>query len=494
MIMGNSFGYFETDNDDMRVLREADRVLHDGGVLYLDVTDGLWMKNNYTKRSWEWIDQELFVCRERHLAEDKSRLISREVVVHAEKGVIADQFYSERLYVFEELQSLLSLVGFEKITKHENWQAASPRNQDLVMMATRNIITAVASTKIKQITIKAKPQISCTVLLGDPGLPDNVKRDGKFNAEDFVTIKGLKTALSQLKGFHFSYFDDHKTLFRKFTQTPPPFVFNLCDEGWGNDPFMELHPPAVMDMLHIPYTGAGPECLALCYNKALVKALAQDMDIGVPSEIWIDPSKSSAAIPSAFPAIIKPAYGDSSVGITMGSVVNDAEELVTYYDKLRHEMPNIPILIQEFLEGREFSVGVLGNEETLEALPILEVDYSELPDSLPKILGYESKWLPDSPYWTKIRYHRASLSEAEVRCLVDNSCHLFNRLKCRDYARFDFRMNSKGEIKLLEVNPNPGWCWDGKMALMAGFGGMEYPALLEKILVAGLERYPKIGN
>ena len=494
MILGNSFGYFEQEHDDLKVLLEANRVLREGGVLYLDVTDGAWMKENYEKRSWEWIDEELLVCRERHLASDHHRLISRELVTHAEKGVIADQFYAERLYTFEQLQSQLAVAGFEKIERHENVKGESFRNQDLGMMANRIIVTAVAPKKIKPKVLKNESKLLCTVLMGDPRLPDTVKREGQFNAEDFETINRMKEAFEKLEGYRFTYFDDHKSLLRKFSLNPPNFVVNLCDEGWKNDPFMELHPPALMEMLGISYSGAGPECLSLCYNKAIVRAIAQDMEVHIPSEIWIDPSNNSAAIPSVFPAFIKPAFGDSSIGITQNSVVNSAEELVTYFDEIKSKMPGVPILIQEFLEGREFSVGVIGNGVSMETLPILEVDYSKLPTDLPKILGYESKWHPDSPYWTKISYHQAELDETDSRYLFDTSMNLFQRLKCRDYARFDFRMNLKGEIKLLEVNPNPGWCWDGKMALMAKFAGIEYHQLLEKILTAAVDRYPKVRN
>jgi D-alanine-D-alanine ligase len=116
------------------------------------------------------------------------------------------------------------------------------------------------------------------------------------------------------------------------------------------------------------------------------------------------------------------------------------------------------------------------------------VDYSALPGGLPKILSYESKWDPHSPYWTDIRYKEASLDEETYRKLVHFSSRLFERLECRDYARFDFRADSEGRVKLLEVNPNPGWCWDGKLNLMAGFAGIEYKQLLEMILNAAKER------
>ena len=118
----------------------------------------------------------------------------------------------------------------------------------------------------------------------------------------------------------------------------------------------------------------------------------------------------------------------------------------------------------------------------VEALTGLDAD-------LPQILGYESKWEPDSPYWSKIKYHEAKLPEQKRRTLVDRAQLLFERLDCRDYARFDFRADANGEIKLLEANPNPGWCWDGKMNIMAGYAGLSYADMLRLILEAAQARY-----
>jgi D-alanine-D-alanine ligase len=122
-------------------------------------------------------------------------------------------------------------------------------------------------------------------------------------------------------------------------------------------------------------------------------------------------------------------------------------------------------------------------------LPPLVVDFSQLPKGLPPILSYESKWHPESPYWTQIVCREATnLDNDSMRRLADYSSALFERLGCRDYARFDFRADAQGTIKLLEVNPNPGWCWDGKLNFMAGYAGLRYSDLLRLILEAAQER------
>lgn len=489
-IMGNSFGYFDREEDDHQVLEAVKRVTRSGATLALDLVDGEWMKKNFEPRSWEWIDQNHFVCRERSLAADGKRMISREVVVHAERGVIADQFYSERLYTREQITTLLESLEFDQVRYHAAIEADSDRGQDLGMMAHRMFLTARTPRKVAAVSKKGPLFPRVTVLMGDPSLPDTVKRGGQFNEEDHDTIERMQRALAEVDGVEFTYFNNHASLIQTLRTNPPELVLNFCDEGYNNDAFMELHVPALLEMFGVPYTGAGPACLGLCYNKAFVRAIADTIDVPIPAETYSNRADQAATLPAVFPALVKPNYGDSSIGITKEAVVHTPAELIAYLAKLHEELPGRPVLIQEYLSGPEYSVGVIGNPGfDLRTLPILEVDYSGLAEGLPHILGYESKWLPDSPYWTDIKYHEAtSLSEEQKRRLADHSLMLFERLECRDYARFDFRTDAQGEIKLLEANPNPGWSWDGKMNYMAEYAGMRYSDLLGQIVEAASER------
>ena len=125
----------------------------------------------------------------------------------------------------------------------------------------------------------------------------------------------------------------------------------------GDDAFLELHVPAFLEMLGIPYSGAGPSCLGLCYNKSLVGAIAASLDIPVPLETYFDPADQAATLPAA------PNFGDSSLGITKDAVVHNPEELVAHIASLKMNLPDCPLLIQEFLEGTEYSVGIIGNPD-----------------------------------------------------------------------------------------------------------------------------------
>jgi D-alanine-D-alanine ligase len=328
-----------------------------------------------------------------------------------------------------------------------------------------------------------------TVLLGDPRLPDATKVGAAFGAPELEATERLRAALAGLDAWRFAYLDDHARLLERLRAAPPPFVLNFCDTGLRNVAARELHVPALLELLDIPYSGAGPACLALCVDKASVRAVASDCGIPVPAQVFVAPHDPLPHGGLPLPAIVKPNAADGSFGITRDAVVADVDGVRARIAALRALCPGQAVLVQELLDGPEYGVSLIGNPQAgFLDLPVLEVDYGALAPDLPRILGYESKTLPDSPYWTQLRYRPAALGARERARLLDAARALFERLDCRDYARFDFRAGRDGVPRLLEVNPNPAWCWDGKMALMAGFAGISYPRMLEAILDAALAR------
>ena len=493
LILGNSFGYFETVQDDIKVLKEIFRVLKPWGRLLIDVADGEFLAAHYEPRSWEWIDKKYFVCRERSLSADGHRLISREIVNHVDRGVIVDQFYGERLYTEDELSQLLKNSGFNDIVFHGKISSNSQRNQDLGMMKQRIIVSSRVKKPWTPGKKKLPPSIRrVAVLFGDPGKPDILKPSSVFDDDDFYTIDQLKSALHELREYSFIYLDNHQKLVNNLISLRGKIdlVFNLCDEGFNNDPRMELHIPSFLEMIGIPYTGSGPQCLSYCYDKSLVRGMAREMNIPVPKAFFIKPEDTIFDLMINFPVIVKPNFGDASFGITQKSVAYKIEELMNAISDIRGQFGyDKPILVEEFITGSDLSLGIIGNSpESYLVLPLLEEDYSELPVELPKICGYEAKWLPDSPYW-KIKSVKAKIHEETEKLIIGSSLKLFERLECRDYVRFDWRLDDLGNPRLLEVNPNPGWCWDGHLAKMAKLAGISYAELLESILKAAEVRF-----
>jgi len=491
-LAGNSFGYFESMDDDIGVLRELRRLLKPGGQLLIDFTDGDYLRSAYEARSWEWIDKNYFVCRERSLSKDNNRLVSREVITHVKKGVVADQFYAERLYNATQLGDLVEDNGFD-LQECQPMSTVSKRNQDLGMMAQRIVLTARSNKTAAPVAETSRENREVLVLLGDHRRTDSVKPGGNFDDDDFHTIRELKKALGSLSGINFSYLDNHDALIDELRVAGRKidFVFNLCDEGFNNEATKELHIPSLLEMLGIKYSGGNPQCLAYCYDKSLVRGVAIEMDIPVPKAFSVAPEAVTyISLPLQFPVIVKPNDGDSSVGITIDSVCHDVQQLEHAIAKVRDSIGyDRPVLVEQFLTGKDISVGILGNPpDSYRMLPVIEEDYSQLPADLPKICGYEAKWDQDSIYFQKVTSVPAELPQATLEFLHASCIKLFQRLGCQDYARFDWRLDENGTPRLLEVNPNPGWCWDGHLARMAALADMSYADVLKAILDACDER------
>jgi D-alanine-D-alanine ligase len=468
------------------------RLLKPAGQLLIDFTDGDYLRRKFETRSWEWIDRNYFVCRERSLSKDSQRLISREVITHTKKGVVADQFYAERLYNEQQLGELLKSNGFD-ILDARPMATMSKRNQDLGMMAQRIILTARSNKVAVEAGEQKKKIRQVVVMMGDHRRSDSVKPSNAFDADDFHTINELKKALAQLPDYKFSYLDDHDAILDEMRKHAGKidFVFNLCDEGFNNEATKELHVPALLEMLNVKYSGGNPQCLAYCYDKSLVRGIAIEMDIPVPTAFSVAPEAVTfISLPIDFPVIVKPNYGDSGVGITVDSVCHDVQQLEHAIGKARDAAGyDRPVLVEEFLTGKDISVGIIGNPpDSYTMLPVIEEDYSRLPDGLPQICGYEAKWDTESVYFKNVTSVPADLPRETVEFLNASCSRLFQRLGCRDYARFDWRLDSNNTPRLLEANPNPGWCWDGHLARMAALANLSYADMLKEILVACDER------
>lgn len=327
------------------------------------------------------------------------------------------------------------------------------------------------------------------IVTGDHQAPDPEKRDGRYNEEDLVAHRAMADALSEFTDFDCTFLTDHTRLLDLVRDEHFDLVVNFCDTGYRNRITLELNIPAYLELLDIPYTGAPPAAMVLCYDKAVVRMLAGSLGIPVPQEVFVPAARLPAPPPGPYPALIKPNRADGSLGITKDAVVRSPEEARAYLEWFQKALPGRDALVQEYLNGAEYGIGLLGNPgDEFTALPALEVDFSGLPAGLNPILSYESKAIPESPYWTDIKFRRASLGVDEESKLSAHARELFQRLGLRDYGRFDFRRAADGQIKLMEVNPNPAWSNDGKLAFMASFAGMEYPQLLRRIVETAARR------
>lgn len=256
--------------------------------------------------------------------------------------------------------------------------------------------------------------------------------------------------------------------------------FNLV-ESYAGDDTMEMHVAAYLDLLGRPYTGAGPQGLYLAQDKGLAKKLFHFYGIRTPYFATCYQGKLDHAQDIKFPLIIKPASEDGSLGIDKGSVVESVKELMERIHYVQEEF-NLPALIEEYIEGREIYAGVLGNQNP-EVLPLIELDLSKLPEGMPKVAGTEVKWEKDSEAYKVTKSAPVEgLDEETTELLSTTALNAYRILKLRDYGRIDMRLTEKGEVYVIEANPNPWLSSNAEFFMAAKKSGRSYTDMIAQII------------
>jgi len=260
-------------------------------------------------------------------------------------------------------------------------------------------------------------------------------------------------------------------------------VFNLF-EGFDGCPETEAVVANILSELGLPYTGCPGAALVLALDKAKTKTLLGASGIDIPRYQLLSPETISM-FHLGYPCIVKPCGEDASHGLLEESVVNDLASLEKQVARVS-KLFGGEALVEEFVEGREFNVTVLGNGE-LTVLPISEIVYS-LPPLMPRILTFAAKWEPDSVYFQGTKaICPAEIEEEEKEHIVATARAVFRLVGCRGYTRVDMRLDSQGRLKVLEVNPNPDISPDSGAVRQAKAAGMTYNQFIEQIALFALE-------
>jgi len=261
------------------------------------------------------------------------------------------------------------------------------------------------------------------------------------------------------------------------------FVFNLATSGGKEG--RQIHVPAILDLLNIPYTGSTAFVHTICLDKFVTKVILSFYGISTPKFILI---KENEDIPSNFslnfPVIVKPVREGGALGLTKDSVVYDFERVKKCVNRIHKEF-NEPALVEEFIEGKEVTCGIIGNKDEIEVLPLLEIDFYSLPDDVEKFYSYRVKNEIEN-----IKYYCPAKLEKDVEEKVkEGAIKSFKALGLRDYTRMDIRIKN-GEYFILEVNSLPLLVPNYSDILkMAEKVGYSYDDFVLKILEIAIKRY-----
>jgi D-alanine-D-alanine ligase len=278
--------------------------------------------------------------------------------------------------------------------------------------------------------------------------------------------------------------DDLRELLDNLDDKRPDLVFNLCERFADNDVY-EMHVTAVLDMLGQPFTGTGPAGMALRQDKAVTKKLLKFHGVPYPNYATFDKDNLEFAGKMRFPLFVKPLHGDTSLGIDDSSLVTEYSKLIERIGFIQTHL-KVPALVEEYIEGREFYIGILGNDAA-EILPVMELDFAKLPGGYPRIYGHEAKSDMASPQYGAVNAIVATELAPEVRArLIMAGREAAYALKVQDYARVDIRLSADGIPIVVEVNANPYLERTSAFALAALQAGMGYTTLINRIVeIAG---------
>jgi D-alanine-D-alanine ligase len=312
------------------------------------------------------------------------------------------------------------------------------------------------------------------------------------NSKDYeAVVPQVAKALRSL-GHRVSILGSHgdvKRLTAGLSRRKPDLVFNLM-EMFGENIFGDIPVAGLLDLCGLKYTGSGPGELYLSQDKGLTKKLLAFEDILYPRFLVFSRGEAFETGGNLrMPLFVKPLRSDSSLGIGGKSLVHDAVALMERVAYIRKEL-NDSALAEEYIEGREFFVGVLGNAQA-KALPPVEVDFTGFPEGVPKVLDSKAKWDVRSKEYKGTKSVLANLPDELRARLQKVAVDAYRALRVRDYGRVDIRLTDTGEIYVLEVNASCYLERSSEFAMSAAAAGMDYPTLIERIVQLALERYRK---
>ncbi|RKY46416.1 MAG: hypothetical protein DRP81_00480 [Candidatus Omnitrophota bacterium] len=323
--------------------------------------------------------------------------------------------------------------------------------------------------------------------------PYHTPRDYNFEKEfkelDWVTEKDVYSALLE-NGYEVTLlglYNDISLLFEEVKENRPEVIFNLT-EVFKQKTYLEKNIAWILEILGIPYTGTTPASLLICNNKALTKKILTFHKIRVPNFYTFYKHRKVKFIRKLrLPLIVKPLYEEASRGISQASVVDSEEGLIERV-KFIHIHLNMDAIAEEYIDGRELYVSVLGNKR-IKVFPFREMKFGKIPEDEPRIATYKAKW--DYKYrerWEIKNVFAGRLPLGLDKKIVEICKRAYRALNMQCYARFDIRVTPKGEVYIIEANANPCLGRADELAQSVEKSGISYNKLIQKIINLALRR------
>jgi D-alanine-D-alanine ligase len=307
--------------------------------------------------------------------------------------------------------------------------------------------------------------------------------------DDEETISAVEKAIVK-SGHEIIRIEADENAYEKLRDARPDIVFNMA-EGFGGAS-RESHIPAMLEMLNIPYTASDPITIGNCHDKSRCKEILTYYGVPNPG-FFVTDTHVNGSPRVKYPAFVKPLHEGSSKGIYNSSVVHTNEELNREITRIKQNY-NQHSIIEDFLDGREFTVALLGNGDNVRVLPIVGINLDCLPEDFPRIYSYEVKWYFDTRENKLDIFDCPAKISEKLRSRIEEICkQAFKALRIRDWARMDVRCDSDDNPYIIEINPLPGILPDPDdnscFPKAAREVGIDYDGLIQSVLNLAIERY-----
>jgi D-alanine-D-alanine ligase len=328
------------------------------------------------------------------------------------------------------------------------------------------------------------------LVLFDGTSPTTLDQDfsKEMKTPDWKTEADVMAALAKLghTAEHLAIFDDVDLLRQKLETFAPNILFNLVEQ-FKNNPGFDQNIVSFFEMQSLPFTGCGSTGLTLCKHKGISKKILHYHGIHVPTFVVVPRGQRPARSKQLkFPILVKPVKEEASYGISQASFVETDEQFRERVAFI-HEKYNSDAIAEEYIEGRELYVSLLGNVR-LNVFPIRELVFREVPPNEPKIATYKAKW--DEEYrkrWGLQNQFADGLDPALVAEIEETCKRIYRLLTVDGYARIDLRLTAANELYFIEANPNPHLAEDEDFAQSAGKAGLAYPELIDRLIRLGMK-------
>jgi D-alanine-D-alanine ligase len=337
--------------------------------------------------------------------------------------------------------------------------------------------------------VKFKPKTKLRIivlvsqeLLPPDSVPEGVEKEKQLWRTEYDVISTLKSMGHDV--YPVGLASDLAVIARAREEHKPHIAFNLLEDFEGRALF-DQHVVSYLELLRQPYTGCNPRGLTLAHDKALTKKILSYHRVSVPG-FAVFPMGQKVERPRrlTFPLFVKSVVEEGSVGISQASVVMDDAKLAERVEFI-HRQTNSHAIAEQYIEGREIYVSVIGNRK-LQTYTPWELVINNLPDGALNIATGRLKWNPDYQKKVGLVTKPAELTPEIQRKLELLSKRIYRHLCLSGYGRLDYRMTGDGEFYLLEANPNPQIAMNEDFADSAAHSGLSYPQLLQKIITLGL--------